>query len=98
MTVDPINQIYLFLGSNRTHNRVSRIDPKQRDNVGYDELGKGTIILPNGKLKTTSYKFAWDRDPAVVHPALKLAIQYKMLEDLYSLEKENYKEKNVRYL
>ena len=98
LTVDPINQIYLFLGSNRTHNRVSRIDPKQRDNVGYDELGKGTIILPNGKLKTTSYKFAWDRDPAVVHPALKLAIQYKMLEDLYSLEKENYKEKNVRYL
>lgn len=98
LTVDPINQIYLFLGSNRTHNRVSRVDPSQRKNINYDEFGKGTILLPNGKVKTTSYNFAWDRDPAVVHPALKLAIQYKMLEDLYELKPKINDDKVVRVI
>ena len=30
-------------------------------------------------------RFAWDRDFAVFHPTLKFTIQYKMLEDIYSL-------------
>lgn len=88
LTVDPINQLYLFLGSNRSHNRVSIVDPAQRQNIQYDENGKGVITLPNGRIKTTSYKYAWDRDAVIIHPALKLAIQYKMLEDLYSYDKE----------
>ena len=99
LTVDPINQLYLFLGSNRTHNRVSYVDPAQRPNVKWDENGKGSIILPNGKQKTTSYKYAWDRDEAVIHPALKLSIQYKMLEDIYTLMNEKIeKEENVKHL
>lgn len=90
LTVDPINQIYLFLGSNRTHNRVSVVDPSQRCNIKYDENGKGTIILQNGNVKSVNYRFAWDKDSTIIHPTLKLAIQYKMLEDImnYSNEKE----------
>ena len=61
------------------------IDPIQRDKVVEDENGKKTILLPNGDVKIDSTRFAWDRDSAVVHPTLKLTIQYKMLEDIYSL-------------
>ena len=35
-----------------------------------------------------STRFAWDRDSVIVHPALRLAIQYKMLEDFYELSNE----------
>lgn len=99
LTVDPINELYFFLGSNRVHNRFSIVDPKQRDKITYDEHGKGEIILPNGEKKITSYTFAWDRDEVVVHPSLKLSIQYKMLEDIYKLMNEKIeKNENKRYL
>lgn len=95
LTVDPINQLYLFLGSNRVHNRVSWVDPSQRKNVKFDEKGKGTIILPNGQEKIVSYSFAYDRDSAVIHPALKLSIQYKMLEDIYALYNNKVEENEI---
>lgn len=85
LTVDPINELYFFMAANRSHNRMTFIDPIQRDKVVEDENGKKTILLPNGDVKIDSTRFAWDRDSAVVHPALKLTIQYKMLEDIYSL-------------
>lgn len=90
LTVDPINKIYLFLGSNRTHNRAFVVDPSQRCNIQYDGNGKGTIILQNGNVKPVNYRFAWDKGFEIVHPKLKLAIQYKMLEDVmnYGNEKE----------
>jgi len=44
--------------------------------------------MPDGQQKVTSYSFAWDRDNAAIHPSLKLSIQYKMLEDIYTLYNE----------
>ena len=85
LTIDPINKMYFFLASNRTHNRVSVVDPAMRSNVNFDENGKGTLVLPDGRIKTVSYKYAWDRDAAVVHPCIKLAMQYKFLEDISKL-------------
>ena len=85
LTVDPINELYFFMAANRSHNRMTFIDPAQRDKVEINEYGKRTILLPNGDVKIDATRFAWDRDAAVVHPALKLTIQYKMLEDIYSL-------------
>lgn len=93
LTVDPINQLYAFIGANRVHNRVSFVAPAQRQNVKYNEAGKGSILLPNGQEKTTSYTFAWDRGLIIRNPALKLSIQYKMLEDIYAL----YNEKVEKY-
>lgn len=84
LTVDPINELYFFMAGNRSHNRMTYIDPVHRDKVETDENGKKTILLPNGDIKIDATRFAWDRDKAVVHPSLKLAIQYKMLEDVYS--------------
>ena len=87
LTVDPINELYFFLAANRTHNRVSIVEPAVRGNVHYenDGLGRGTLVLPDGRVKVVSYKYAWDRDAAVVHPCLQLAIQYKFLEDICKL-------------
>ncbi len=99
LTVDPINQLYFFMAGNRSHNRMTFIDPAQRDKVVEDENGKKTIVLPNGDVKIDATRFAWDRDEVVVHPALKLSIQYKMLEDIYTLMNEKVeKEENVKYI
>lgn len=99
LTVDPINELYFFMATNRSHNRMTFIDPSQRDKVEINENGRKTILLPNGDIKVDATRFAWDRDAVVVHPALKLTIQYKMLEDVYSLinsidleEQENIKQ------
>lgn len=85
LTIDPVNELYFFMASNRSHNRMTYIDPLHSDKVNISNIGKKTIILPNGKEIIDSTRFAWDRDSAVVHPALKLLFQYKMLEDIYSL-------------
>lgn len=79
LTVDPINELYFFMATNRSHNRMTFIDPTQRDKVVEDENGKKIILLPNGDVKIDATRFAWDRDFAVFHPTLKLTIQYKML-------------------
>ena len=88
LTIDPINELFFFLGSNSSHNRMSFIDTAQKSNIMIDGNNKRTIVLSNGELKIDATRFAWDRDSVVVHPALKLAIQYKMLEDILSYTKE----------
>ena len=98
LTVDPINELFFFMGSNRSHNRMTYIDPAQRDKVKIDENGKKTIILPNGDIKIDSTRFAWDRDTEVVHPAIKLAIQYQMLESIYNIEREMQPSETVKYI
>lgn len=100
LTVDPINELYFFMAANRSHNRMTYIDPSQRDKVEINENGKKTILLPNGDIKIDATRFAWDRDSAVVHPTLKLVIQYKMLEDVYSLinNTELEQQENIKYL
>lgn len=95
LTVDPINQLYFFMASNRSHNRMTFIDATKKDKIEVDKNGKRTIILPNGDIKIDATRFAWDRDEVVVHPVLKLSIQYKMLEDIYILMNEKV-EKNER--
>ena len=96
LTVDPLNEIFLYMSGNRSHNRMTFIDQAQKDKVVTDEYGKKTIILPNGQEMIDATRFAWDRDK-LIHQALRLAIQYKMLEDFYSMYKEEIKqEEKVR--
>lgn len=99
ITVDPINNLFLFLAGNRSHNRMTFIDSTQKEKVIIDEKGKKTIVLPDGSVKIDATRFAWDRDEVAVHPALKLAIQYKMVEDWYILMNEKIEsEEKTRYL
>lgn len=88
-TVDPLNKIYLFLGSNRSHNRMTFIDKGQESKVKIDPFGKKTIDLPDGSHMIDSRRFAWDRDKAIVNILMKLALEYKMLEDILGCDKED---------
>lgn len=44
------------------------------------------MIIENQE-KIISKRFAWEKDE-MIHEALKLAIQYKMLEDIYGKEEK----------
>lgn len=92
LTVDPLNEIYFFLGGNRSHNRMTFIDPSQQWKIK-QYRNKKTIILPNGEEMIDATRFAWDRDSEIVHPAIRLTIQYKMLEDIIK-KYENYTEQD----
>ena len=99
LTVDPINDIYFFLAGNRSHNRMTYIDPIQRDKIKTDENGKKIITLPNGLEMIDATRFAWDRDSEIVHPTITLAIKYKMLEDMILFyEKELTKSEKVKQI
>lgn len=84
-TLDPMNEIYFYLGTNRVHNRVVRDFSKNYQDI---EDKDGTLV-------TNASRFSWERDEYLVHPCLELAIQFKMLEDFYKLckEKITYQEK-----
>lgn len=88
-TVDPVNKIYYSLLSNRSNNRMTYIDDSEKDLVMTNEKGMKSITLPNGKTMVDATRYAWDRDRALVHPVIKLAIQYGFLDEIYEREKEN---------
>lgn len=81
LTVDPDNNIYYALLSNRSNNRMTFIDADKKDLVFTGLNGEKLITLPNGKTLVDATRYAWDRDPLLVHPVIKLAIQNKFLED-----------------
>lgn len=89
-TVDPLNKINFFLGSNRSHNRITVIDSNAKDKLSSRTVnGVELIKLPNGTEMINSSRFAWDRDNAVVHPCIELAFCYKILEDILQSEEKN---------
>lgn len=89
VTIDPVNNIFYTLLSNRSYDRMTFIDASKKELVKTDDLGKKSIILPNGKEMVDATRYAWDRDASLVHPAIKLAIQYRFLEEIV----KNYGEK-----
>ena len=89
LTIDPDNEIFYSLLSNRSYNRMTFIDKDKKDLVKIDDKGKKTIILPNGEEKIDASRYAWDRDEALVHPVIKLSIWYKLLEKIYENELED---------
>lgn len=83
-SVDPLNGVFVFLGTNRCHHRTTVIHDC-------------TDSLVN-KYKETypiSTKFAWERD-ALCHCALNLSLQYQYLEELDN--QELYQSQKVYYL
>jgi len=97
LTVDPIHNINFFMGANRSHNRMTIIDPTHQDKIKTDEFGKRTIILPDGRELIDASKFAMTRDEAIVHPCIELALQYKILEDIIG-KKEIEQEEQYIYI
>ena len=97
LTVDPIHNINFFMGANRSHNRMTIIDPTHQDKIKTDEFGKRTIILPDSRELIDASKFAMTRDEAIVHPCIELALQYKILEDIIG-KKEIEQEEQYIYI
>ena len=85
LTVDPLNEIYFFLGTNRVHNRIVR-------DLSGNKIKKMEV---DGKIIPNVSDFAWQRDNYIIHPCLSLAIQYKMLEDFYKLCKEKVESEEI---
>ena len=91
-TVDPLNEISIFLGSNRAHNRLTVNGHPEKTFTNAN--GERKILLPDGREVIDSSHFAYDRDEAIIHPALILALKLKILEDIVGindLEKVNKK-------
>lgn len=87
LVVDPINNITLFVGSPRLHNRIYQIHPDQVKNIKTDEHNKKTFVLPNGEEKIVCSNYTKEKE-VLVRLALDLALQYKLLEELIPTEKE----------
>ena len=84
--VDPLNEITVFVGSNRLHNRIYQIHPSQEKNIQVDEYGKKTFILPNGEEKIICSSYTKDKD-ILIKLAMNLALQYQFLELIFPKEK-----------
>lgn len=102
LTIDPLNEINFFMGANRSHNRLTILDPIHKDKLKKDKYEQKTIILPDGREIIDASSFAFDkpdskgRDGAIVHPCLELALQYKILEDI--IGQNNLTEKKKIYI
>ena len=89
------------MGANRTNNRAVLLGPEARKNmtekglIYTDKDGAELIRLEDGSEIVNAVRFAWDRDEAVVHPALRLALSYGLLEHIY---KEDIKDKSNSYV
>lgn len=92
LVVDPVNEISLFIGANRLHNRIYQIHPDQRYKIRVDEHNKKTYPMPDGTMRKGTEKIIsidYTREKEVmVKLALDLALQYQLLEKIYPQEKE----------
>ena len=86
LVVDPINKITLFVGAPRLHNRIYQIHKNQVPNIKIDSHNMKTFILPDGSEKIVCSDYTKAKE-VLVTLALDLAIQYQLLEKIFTNEK-----------
>ena len=77
-TLDPENNVFAFLGSNRTNNRVANISGFDKSKIKHFPNGKETILIGN-KEYINSSSYSSKRDEAL-RCTLKLSLSYLFLE------------------
>lgn len=87
LCVDPLNDITLFIGASRLHNRIYQIHPDQVPNIKVDEHNKKTFTLPNGEEKVICSDYTREKE-VIVKLALDLSLQYQLLEKVMPANKE----------
>ena len=87
LCVDPVNEITLFIGSSRLHNRIYQIHPSQVKNINIDEHNKKTFTLPNGEEKIVCADYTRDKE-VMVKLALDLSLQFQLLEKIMPTNRE----------
>lgn len=90
LTLDPINEIYAFLACNRTKDRVVQI-PASITRAQQIISGARYIELPDGTFKLCGTDYVYDADE-IKGPAQELAMQYKFIEDYFSLTEKETKD------
>ena len=66
---------------------------KLNDKAVLKDSGEKVVTLPNGREVIDASRFAYDRDEAIIHPAIELAFELKILEDILEI-KDLDKEEN----
>lgn len=82
LCIDPLNNIVLFIGANRLHNRIYQIHPNQIKNIKIDETGKRTFMLTSGEEMIVCSDFTQERT-RLLKLAINLSLQYQFLEHLF---------------
>ena len=77
-TLDAENNVFAFLGSNRTNNRVANISGFDKSKIKHFPNGKETILIGN-KEYINSSTYSSKRDEAL-RCTLKLSLSYLFLE------------------
>lgn len=83
LTIDSKNDVFIFMASNRCHNRVTSV-PNDID------ASNGYVEWNNGKKYVYTKDYVYVRDEYVIEPITKLVLQYKFLE--YLIAAKNDKE------
>ncbi len=94
-TVDPINGIGVFLGSNRTHNRVSINTQSSTVQVGPN--GEKYIFLPDGRRVIDSSRYVYERG-FITETAVELALKLKILEDILKINEPEMEEEHTKII
>lgn len=86
--VDPLNNICLFIGANRLHNRIWQIHENQKENIITNPTTHKQIFkFKDGTEQVISIRFAGEKEK-IINQALTLSLQLQLLERLFPNQKE----------
>ena len=86
--VDPLNNICLFIGANRLHNRIWQIHENQKENIITNPTThKQVFKFKDGTEQVISIRFAGEKEK-IINQALTLSLQLQLLERLFPNQKE----------
>ncbi|MBQ6841510.1 MAG: beta-lactamase family protein [Bacilli bacterium] len=88
LCVDPLNKVSTFIGANRLHNRIHSVSGFQTDKIIKHDNGFREYLSPlTGERKI--YSKTYSKDSAeITKLAMKLALQYRLLEQVIGQTKE----------
>lgn len=88
LCVDPLNEISAFVGANRLHNRIYAVSAAQSKNIIINPNGLREYVSPLTKERKV-YSKTYSSDSAVItQAAMKLALQYRLLEQVLQQKEE----------
>lgn len=87
LTIDVRNQLFVFLASNRCHNRVTKIFPSSdKQNYTAELSSKRYVKWGDGKNYIYTQNFVYDRDK-IINEAVKLSIQCRYYEYIFGVKR-----------
>lgn len=85
---NPDENIFVFIGSNKVHNRVSYVNKKYENQIKIDASGIRTIETPNQEIKIVSDTYA-ENQKKLISEIYKLVTQYNFIDEVYDNKEIN---------